>query len=136
MPPYVPPPDALPWRVVFCPGEVRFRSVRKESQTLGRLYVLDGDDGVVWIGQSLRMLVQFVNENLGLKMHCSSGYRIIRSESRTRRHKGMTVLRPANAEELNQILDRADPRWLAVVLRDPDKYEMETPSETHVVEKE
>ena len=136
MPPYVPPPDELPWRVVFCPGEVRFRSVRKESQTLGRLYALDGDDGAVWIGQSLRMLVQFVNENLGLKMHCSSGYRIIRSESRTRRHKGMTVLRPANAEELNQILDRADPRWLAVVLRDPDKYEMETPRETRAVEKE
>ena len=136
MPPYVPPPDALPWCVVYCPGEARFRRVRKETQTLGRLYALDGDDGAVWIGQSLRMLVQFVNENLGLKMHCSSGYRIIRSESRTRRHKGMTVLRPANAEELNQILDRADPRWLAVVLRDPDKYEMEAPSETHAVEKE
>ena len=46
------------------------------------------------------------------------------------------MLRPANAEELSQILDRADPRWLAVVLRDPDKYEMEAPSETHAVEKE
>ena len=78
MPPYVPPPEPLPWRVVYCPGEVRFRSVGKESNTLGRIYALYGGDGLLWLGQSLKVLMQFVREHYGLNLHCSSGYRIIR----------------------------------------------------------
>jgi hypothetical protein len=136
MPPYVPPPEPLPWRVVYCPGEVRFRRVRKESNTLGRIYALFGGDGLLWLGQSPKVLMQFIREYYGLNLHCSSGYRIIRRECSSDRHKGFTVRRPADAEELNRILDLAGPLWLAVVLRDPDKYEMERPSETYAVEKE
>ena len=124
MPPYVPPPEPLPWRVVYCPGEVRFRHVRKESQTLGRIYALFGGDGLIWLGQSLKVLMQFIREYYDLNLHCSSGYRIIRRESLSDRHKGFAVRRPADAEELNEILDHAQPRWLAVALRDPDRWEI------------
>ena len=132
----MPPPEPLPWRVVYCPGEVRFRSVGKESNTLGRIYALYGDDGLLWLGQSLKVLMQFIREYYGLNLHCSSGYRIIRRESSSDRHKGFAVHRPAGAEALNRILDLAGPLWLAIALRDPDKYEVEVPSETYAVEKE
>ena len=135
MAPYV-PFKPLPWRLVCCPGWVRFKHVQKESQTLGRLYVLWGGDGLVWLGQSLKKMVEFVRQHYGMLVHVSSGYRIIRGECASDRHKGFTVCRPADAKELNQILDSADPRWLAVVLRDPDKYEMEPLNEKHVLEKE
>ena len=123
MPPCTPPPEPPPWR--HCPGEVRFRGIRKESNTLGRIYALYGDDRLLWLGQSLKVLVQFIREHYGLNLHCSSGYRIIRRESLSDRHKGFVVRRPAGAEELNEILDRARPLWIAEVLRDPEKWETE-----------
>ena len=135
MPPYTPPPEPLPWRVVYCPGEVRFKRIHNESNTLGRIYVLYGDDGLLWLGQSLKMLVHFIRERQGLKLHCSSGYRIIRKEALANRHKGVAVSRPADMEELDRILDRADPRWIAVALRDPDKWETKAAGETYAVEK-
>ena len=136
MPPYVPPPEPLPWRVVYCPGEVRFLRVRKESNTLGRIYALYGGDGLLWLGQSLKVLMQFARVHYGLNLHCSSGYRIIRRESGSDRHKGFAVRKPADAEELNRVLDLAGPLWLAVALRDPDKYEVVPLSEADAVEKE
>ena len=132
----MPPPEPLPWRVGYCPGEVRFRRVRKESNTLGRICALYGGDGLLWLGQSLKVLMPFIREYYGLNLHCSSGYRIIRRESGSDRHKGFAVRRPADAEELNRILDLAGPLWLAVALRDPDKDETKAVGETYAVEKE
>ena len=124
MPPYV-PFEPLPWRLVWCPGEVRFRGIRKESNTLGRVYALFGDDRLRWLGQSLKVPVQFIREHYDLEAHCSSGYRVLRRESLSERHKGFAACRPAGAQELSEILDRAQPLWIAAVLRDPDKWETE-----------
>ena len=136
MPPYVPPPEPLPWRLVWCPGEVRFRRVLKETQTLGRLYALYARDRLLWVAQSLNTLVRFMRRYYGVSVHCSSGYRIIRRESRSRTHNGFVVSRLADALELNELLDHLQPLWIATVIRDPDKWETEALSEAYAVEKE
>ena len=121
MAPYV-PFKPLPWRLVWCPGEVRFRHVHKESQTQGRLYVLWTHDRLVWLGQSLKVLMEFARQYYGILLHVSSGYRIIR-RLQTQGHKGFAVCRPADALELNELLERVQPLWIGTALRDPDKWE-------------
>ena len=122
MAPYV-PFKPLPWRLVWCPGEVRFRHVHKESQTQGRLYVLWTHDRLVRLGQSLKVLMEFARQYYDILLHVSSGYRIIRRECPSNRHKGFAVCRPADALELNALLERVQPLWIGTALRDPDKWE-------------
>ena len=121
MAPYV-PFEPLPWRLVWCPGEVRFRSIRKESNTQGRVYALFGGDGLLWLGQSLKVLMEYARQYYGILLHVSSGYRIIR-RLQAQGHKGFAVCRPADALELNELLERVQPLWIGTALRDPDKWE-------------
>ena len=108
-----------------CPGEVRFASIAKERQTLARIYALYRDDSseILWLGQSLSQLIPFLREHSRLRVHLSSAYRILRGECKTDRHKGFQVKRLEGVAEVNELLDRARPKWLAVVVKDPDKWE-------------
>ena len=117
--------EKSPWRVVCCPGEVRFAQISKERQTLSRIYALYRDDSnhTVWLGQSLSQLMPLLREHSRLIVHLSSGYRILRGECKSRRHNGFAVERLEDARHVNELLDRVRPKMLAVVLRDPDKWE-------------
>ena len=127
MPPYEPPNPLLPWRLVCCPGDVRFSAIKKEAQTLGRLYALHrNSEDVLWLGQSLNVLARFMSKHYQLPVHCSSGYRVIRRESQSGKHKGFAVHRLPSVQELNALLDEVRPRWIAVALRDPEKWETTT----------
>jgi hypothetical protein len=118
--------QSSPWRVVCCPGEVRFASIAKERQTLARIYALYRDDQTLWLGQSISRLMPFLREHLKLRVHLSSAYRIIRGECKRGLHNGFAVKRLEDAREVNELLDSVRPKWLAVVLRDPDKWTLAT----------
>jgi hypothetical protein len=120
------------WRVVCCPGEVRFASIAKERQTLARIYALYRDDSnhTVWLGQSINQLMPFLREHSKRRVHVSSAYRILRGECKSGRHQGFAAKRLEDARQVNELLDRVRPKWLAVVLRDPDKWTLQAPEET------
>ena len=124
--------EKSPWRVVCCPGEVRFAQISKEYQTLARIYALYRDDPnqTLWLGQSLSRLMPFLCEHFKRRVHLSSSYRILRGECKSGRHKGFAVKRLEDARQVNELLDRVRPKWLAVVLRDPDRWTLEVPKET------
>ena len=124
--------EKSPWRVVCCPGEVRFTRISKEHQTLARIYALYRDDSnqTLWLGQSISRLIPFLREHLQLSVHLSSAYRIIRGECKRGLHNGFAVKRLEDARQVNELLDRVRPKWLAVVLRDPDRWTLEAPGET------
>ena len=121
--------EQSPWRVVCCPGEVRFAQIAKERQTLARIYALYRDDQTLWLGQSISRLIPFLREHLKLRVHLSSAYRIIRGECKRGLHNGFAVKRLEDARQVNELLDRVRPKWLAVVLRDPDKWTLEVSAE-------
>jgi hypothetical protein len=123
--------EKSPWRVVCCPGEVRFTHIAKEYQTLARIYALYRDDSsTLWLGQSLSRPMPFLREHYGLRVHVSSAYRVLRGECKSGRHVGFAIKCLGDECELNQLLDRVRPKWLAVVLRDPDRWTLEVPEET------
>ena len=122
----------LSWSVVCCPGEVRFASIAKEYQTVARIYALYRDDSnhAVWLGQSINQLIPFLREHSKRRVHVSSAYRILRGECKSGRHQGFAAKRLEDARQVNELLDRVRPKWLAVVLRDPDRWTLEVPEET------
>ena len=93
---------ASPWRVVCCPGEVRFAQIAKERQTLARIYALYRDDQTLWLGQSISRLIPFLGEHSKLRVHLSSAYRIIRGECKSGRHNGFAVKRLEDARQVNE----------------------------------
>ena len=124
--------EESPWRVVCCPGEVRFARISKERQTLARIYALyrDDCDHTLWLGQSLSRLIPFLREHCKRRVHLSSAYRLLRGECKRDRHLGFAVKRLEDPRQVNELLDRVRPKWLAVVLRDPDRWTLEAQEET------
>ena len=120
--------EKSPWRLVCCPGSVRFSQIAKERQTLARIYTLYRDDSnhTVWLGQSMSRLMPFLSKHSKLRVHLSSAYRILRGECKSGRHNGFAVKRLADARQVNELLDRVRPKWLA----DPDRWTLEVPGET------
>ena len=120
-----------PWRVVVCPGSVRFAQIDKERQTLARIYALYRDDSnqTVWLGQSLSRLIPFLREHCKRRVHLSSAYRLLRGECKKDHTLGFAVKRLEDPRQVNELLDRVRPKWLAVVLRDPDRWTLEAPKE-------
>ena len=118
--------------MVCCPGEVRFARISKERQTLARIYALYRDDSnqTLWLGQSLSRLIPFLCEHSNRRVHLSSAYRILRGKCESDRHLGFAVERLEDPRQVNELLDRVRPKWLAVVLRDPDRWTLEAPKET------
>ena len=119
------PPELPPWRVVSCPGTIRFERIDKETHTLGRTYAVYRErDGLVWLGQSLAGLMQSIGKHYDLRMHVSSGYRVVRQELKGGAHRGFLVKRLADEREVNALLDRLWPHYVAVVLRHPERWEL------------
>ena len=131
MPPGKPPPDEPPWSVVYAPGSVRFSRIHKERQTLARLYAVHRceRDSLVWLGQSLPNLMHFIGEYYSTRLFVSSSYRVARREFRHGLHRGFVITRLADANEVNALLDLAQARWLGLVLRVPDGWELLTTDE-------
>jgi hypothetical protein len=118
--------EESPWRVVCCPGEVRFAQIDKERQTLARIYALYRDDSqTLWLGQSLSRLIPFLREHCKRRVHLSSAYRLLRGECKKDHTLGFAVKRLEDPRQVNELLDRVRPKWLAVVLRDPDRWTLE-----------
>ena len=120
-----PPFELPPWQVICCPGTVRFAKIAKDTHTLSRLYALHREfEGIVWLGQSMTSLMQSIGKHYDLRMHVSSGYRIIRRELKSGMHRGFLATRLADESEVNALLENLCPLYLAVVLRRPDKWEI------------
>ena len=120
-----PPVELPPWQVARCPGTVRFARIAKDTHTLARIYALHREfEGIVWLGQSMTSLMQFIGKHYSLHMHVSSGYRVIRREMKSSMHRGFLVTRLADESEVNALLERLCPLCLAVVVRHPDRWEL------------
>ena len=122
--------EESPWRVVCCPGEIRFAQIHKERQTLARIYALYDSNHMVWLGQSLSRLIPFLREHCKRRVHLSSAYRILRGDCKRDRHLGFAVKRLEDVRQVNELLDSVRPKWLAVVVRDPDNWTLEAQAET------
>ena len=120
-----PPVELPPWQVACCPGTVRFARIAKETQTLARIYALHREcEGIVWLGQSMTGLMQSMGKHHSLHMHVSSCYRVVRQEMKRGTHRGFLVKRLADESEVNALLERLCPLYLAVVLRHPERWEI------------
>ena len=119
------PLELPPWQVVCCPGPVRFERIAKDTHTLARIYALHREfEGIVWLGQSMTSLMQSIGKHYNLRMHVSSGYRIIRQEMKSGMHRGFLATRHADESEVNALLEHLCPLYLVVVLRHPDRWEI------------
>jgi len=118
----------LPWHLVTCPGDIRFSHIHREAKTRFRIHVIFEPRTVArpaWISQSNAELVKHLR-SVGRRVHMSSLYRILRGEAKRNLHLGYAIRRCATAEEVNKVLDLAEPSIIAVVLRDADNYELAT----------
>ena len=121
-------PEFPPWHLVTCPGSIRFARIRRELHTQFRIYVIFEPRAVAhpaWISQSNAELVKHLR-SVGRRVHMSSLYRILRGEAKRNSHLGYAIRRCATAEDVNKVLDLAEPSLIAVVLRDADNYELAT----------
>lgn len=109
----------------------------REYQTNARIYVLHHAKNAecVWLGQSLPRIWREAQER-NLRFHLSSCYRIIRGQAAARQTQGVVVHCVGTAEEINEILDRVRAPRLAVMLRDPDNWEMRDTNDDSDSEKE
>ena len=120
-----PPLELPPWQVACCPGTVRFERIAKDTHTLARIYALHREfEGIVWLGQSMTSLMESIGKHYDLRMHVSSGYRVLRRELKSGMHRGFLVTRLADESEVNALLEHLCPLYLAVVLRHPDRWEI------------
>ena len=93
----------MSWRVVNVPGMVQLSHVGKEWATHGKIYCVMLTP--CWLSQSLPALLDAVNQTLSRpkQLQASSMYRVLRGESRRRRHINyvMQAFSRRELEELN-----------------------------------
>ena len=120
--------EVPPWRTIYCPASVRFARVGKELFCCrGRFYMLYHPDyrDIIWLCQSMNGLAVEVSRSRRYgTLHVSCAYRFLRGQYARKHYKGLQVVRLKTIEEVNEHIESVGAGSVAVVVRDPENWEV------------